>query len=202
MAGGGGEVAIAQTAASAFAQDKLLAIFGEVGDEFALDAVLFRAGFVAFFGEVHFHRGHAAGMTDERTLPTARAQHRFFPGVLGSFVAGLNFHGQPPDHRSTGNFDDEIFAGEAVATFAAAALAILRDQLGLKKLGDEIVKIVISFQNHTAAAPAVATAGAALGNVGFAMKRDGSLAAVAGAGENFNLVNEHNSIVAADVRRL
>ena len=35
LARGGGEIAIAQTAAPAFAQNKLLAVFGEVGDQFA-----------------------------------------------------------------------------------------------------------------------------------------------------------------------
>ena len=35
LARGGGEVAIAQSAASAFAQNKLLSVFGEVGDQFA-----------------------------------------------------------------------------------------------------------------------------------------------------------------------
>ena len=41
------------------------------------------------------------------------------------------------------------------------------------------------------AAPAIAAAGAALGDVSLAMKRDAALAAVAGLGENFNLVDEH-----------
>ena len=36
---GGGEVAIAQATASAFAQHELLAVFGKVGREFAFDGV-------------------------------------------------------------------------------------------------------------------------------------------------------------------
>ena len=62
---------------------------------------------------------------------------------------------------------------------------------GLIILGDEVVEVVVGLQNHAAAAAAVAAAGAALGDVGFAMERHAAFAAVPGPRVNFDFVNEH-----------
>ena len=58
-------------------------------------------------------------------------------------------------------------------------------------LGDEVVEVVVGLQNHAAAAPAVAAARPALGDVGLAMECDAAFAAVPRACVNFNFVYEH-----------
>jgi hypothetical protein len=75
----------------------------------------------------------------------------------------------------------------------------LGDEARDVKLVDQVVEIVVRLQNHAAAAPAIAAAGAALGNVGFAMERDRAFAAVTGAGENFDFVNEHGLALTLDL---
>src|SRR5690242_18490465 len=81
-----------------------------------------------------------------------------------------------------------------VHALAHDGFAILCDQARLVVLGDKIVQVVIGLQNDAAAASAVAAAGAALGDVSFAMKCDAALAAVPGARVNLDFVNEHGSM--------
>ena len=90
----------------------------------------------------------------------------------------------------------------AVHALAQAGLADLGDEARLIILGDEVIEVVVGLQNHAAAAPAVAAAGPALGDEGFAMERDTAFAAVPRPRVNFDFVNEHCSNVGADVRRL
>ena len=71
--------------------------------------------------------------------------------------------------------------------------AVLGDEARLIILRDEIVQVVVGLQNDAAAAPAVAAAGAALGDIGLAMERDTAFAAVARPRVNFDFVNEHAS---------
>jgi hypothetical protein len=70
-------------------------------------------------------------------------------------------------------------------------LAALRNEAGVIILGDEIVQVVVGLKNHIAAAPAVAAAGPALGDVSFAMERDTAFAAMARPRVNFDFVNKH-----------
>ena len=79
----------------------------------------------------------------------------------------------------------------AIHALAHAGLAVLGDQAGDIILGDEIVQVMIGLQNHAAAATAIAAAGAAFGDVSFAMERDAAFATVAGARVDFDFVNKH-----------
>ena len=79
----------------------------------------------------------------------------------------------------------------AVHTLAHARLAVPGDEPRDIVLRDEIVEVVVRLQRHVAAAPAVAAAGPALGDVGLAMEGDAALAAVPRLRVNFYLVDEH-----------
>ncbi len=72
--------------------------------------------------------------------------------------------------------------------------AVLRDELRLIILGDEVVQVVVGFEDDIAAAPAVAAAGAALGAILLALERHAAFAAVAGSRVNFDFVNEHGNV--------
>jgi hypothetical protein len=50
---------------------------------------------------------------------------------------------------------------------------------------------MVGLQNDTSAASAVAAARTAFGNVRFPMKRDASLAAMAGTPEDFHFIDKH-----------
>jgi hypothetical protein len=52
---------------------------------------------------------------------------------------------------------------------------------------------MVGFENHVAATPPVAAAWAALGAILLALEGDAPFAAVAGAGVDLNLVNEHGN---------
>jgi len=58
-------------------------------------------------------------------------------------------------------------------------------------LRDEIIEIVIRFQNHVTAAAAIAAARPALGNIFLALKGHTTFAAMAGPRVNFDFVDEH-----------
>src|ERR1035437_618592 len=110
------EITVAQTAAPAFAQDKLLAVFREVGDEFAFLQIL-GSGYSAngsFLAQINFHRRFTLRTAEHRTFARAAAEHR--PGA-GNFVLVVvlvvNFFfnrshaARPePDQRAAGNLDD------------------------------------------------------------------------------------------------
>src|ERR1039458_8934498 len=71
----------------------------------------------------------------------------------------------------------------------------LRAPLGggarVKIRGDGVLEMGVPLKNHAAAAPAVAAAGAALGDVSLAMKGHAAFAAVPRARVNFYFVNKH-----------
>ncbi len=83
LARGGGEIAIAQSAAPAFAQNKLLPVLRKVGDEFAFDGIRHgRFTGVVVLAQINHLRPHAAGAVDQRPLARARAEHRIFVFLL------------------------------------------------------------------------------------------------------------------------
>ena len=112
-----------------------------------------------------------------------RADHLFLDGRRGVL--------QQPDHGAAGHFDNEILAGVTIHAFAHAAFADFGDQARHVVLLDEIVQVVVSLEDNAAAAATVAAAGAALGDIRFAMERNTAFAAVAGAGINFDFVYKH-----------
>ncbi len=135
----------------------------------------------------------------QRTFAHAAADYRFCSIGLILFVIVLLHFGfdgrrgvlELPDQRAAGNLDDQIFSGQSVHALAHAVMTVFREQPWDVILLEEVVQVVVGLQNHAAAAAAVAAARSALGHERFAVKGDGSLAAVAGAGVDFNFVNEH-----------
>jgi hypothetical protein len=97
-----------------------------------------------------------------------------------------------PHKRAAGNFYDEILARMAVHPLAHAPLADFGDEPRHVVLRDEIVEVVVRLQNHAPSASPVAAARTTLGNVRFAMERDGAFAAVSRPRVNFDFVDEHS----------
>src|SRR5579884_446986 len=102
---------------------------------------------------------------------------------------------QFPNQRPAGDLDQQIFSRMPVHPFAHARLACLGDEPRRVILRDEIVQVVVGLQNDIAAASAVAAAGPALGDEGFAMERDAALAAMTCTGKYFDLVYEHADLI-------
>ncbi len=69
---------------------------------------------------------------------------------------------------------------------------MFREQAGFEILLDQVVLVVIGLQNDIAPATAITTDGTTLGDVGLTMEGDTALAAFAGAGEYFDLIDKHN----------
>jgi hypothetical protein len=80
----------------------------------------------------------------------------------------------------------------AVHAFAQPALAILGDQTRLIILSDQIIKIVIGFEDYIAAASPIAAAWPPLGPILLTLERDRSFAAVPRAGLHFDLIDKHD----------
>src|SRR5439155_13007410 len=108
------------------------------------------------------------------TLAGADAENRL--GTLGLIASAFRrcwFRFQRlqlPDHRATGNFNQQILAGVSIHAIAHSKLAVLSEQPRLIVLGHKIVQVVVGFQNHAAPASAVAAAGPALGTILLALK--------------------------------
>jgi hypothetical protein len=100
--------------------------------------------------------------------------------------------GNAPDEGAARNFDEEIGAGPTIHAFAEAGFTALGEEARLEMLGYEVIEIVIGLQDDIAAATAVATTGTTLGAIGFTEKGHAAFTPMAGARENFYLVNEHN----------
>ena len=82
-----------------------------------------------------------------------------------------------------------------VHALAHARVAARRDEARDVILADEIIEVVVGLQDDAAAAPAVAAARPALGDVSLAMERDAAFAAVPRLRVNFYFVDEHEIIL-------
>jgi len=116
---------------------------------------------------------------------------RVFGGQFLDRVRAGGF-GNAPDEGAARDFDEEISAGPTIHAFAETGFTALGEEARLEMLGDEVVEIVIGLQDDIAAATAVAAAGTTLGAIGFTEKGHTAFTPMAGAPENFDLVNEHN----------
>jgi hypothetical protein len=79
----------------------------------------------------------------------------------------------------------------AIHALAQPALAVLGEKARLIILRDEVVEIVVGFENDIASAAAIAAAGSALGPVFLALESDAPFPAVPGSGLNFDLIDKH-----------
>jgi hypothetical protein len=189
-----GEIAIAQSAASAFTQNKLLPVFRQVGNQLTFFRTVSGRALGVFLAQINFLRGHTPGTADQRPLARAGFENFLlsFAFLLRTFFQLWRIFGrQFPHQRPAWNFDNDILSRMTIHAFTHAGFAFLRNEPRLIILRDEVIQVVIRLQNHAAAAPTVAAAGAALGNVRFAMERDATFAAVTGASVNFYFINEH-----------
>src|SRR5262252_8725926 len=78
---------------------------------------------------------------------------------------------QFPDDCSAGNFDDDILSRGAIHAFAETLVTVFGKEFRLIILPDQIVEIMIGFENHVAAAATVAAVGTTFGTVLLAAKR-------------------------------
>ena len=78
-----------------------------------------------------------------------------------------------------------------VHPLAEACLTILCDQTRLVILPNEIVQVVVCFEDDIAAASAVAAARSAFRTILLALKSDAALAAVSRPCKDLDFVNEH-----------
>jgi len=141
------KITVAQTAASAFAQNKLLAVFGEVGDEFAFLRIL--------GGSDSANSSFLAKSISIAVSPARCGAMDVLPVLLPNIAWRWEFRSprrprpqlflQPeprarpePDQRATRNLDDQIFSGVAVHALALAAFADRRDEARNVILSDEI----------------------------------------------------------------
>jgi hypothetical protein len=79
----------------------------------------------------------------------------------------------------------------AVHAITHAESAVRRDEARLIVLGDEVVQVMVGYENDAAAATAVAAARPSLGAILLALEGDTAFAAVAGLRVDSDFVNEH-----------
>jgi hypothetical protein len=80
----------------------------------------------------------------------------------------------------------------AIHPLSQTALAFFGYQARLVILSDEIIEIMIGFENDITATPAIPSAGTAFGPIFLTLKCDAAFAAMSRSRVNFYLVNKHN----------
>ena len=143
-------------------------------------------------GKIDF-KGAAAGRNAKQGPLSDAGAERGGAGlrlIFSRFLRGA-FRGASPYERAAGHFDDDVLAGVTVHAIAHAESAVLSDEARLVILRDEIIQVVIGFEDNVAAAPAVAAARSALGPILLALEGDAPFAAMASPRVNLDLVNEH-----------
>src|SRR5436305_14891898 len=139
--------------------------------------------------QIQFHRLAARGSSKHWPPARTRGEHPRARFSLFSLLR-MRLLG-PPNERAAGDLYDEVLSSVTVHPFSQTIRTILGDQARLVILRNEIVGIVIGFENDIATAPAIAATGAAFGPVFFPLKGNAAFAAVARSRVNFYLVNEH-----------
>jgi hypothetical protein len=76
--------------------------------------------------------------------------------------------------------------------FAHAMSAVLRFDDRLVEKSREIINVPVGYENHVAAATAIAAVGAAFRDKFLAPKTDATAAAVSGLGKDFNAIDKHD----------
>ena len=178
---------------AAVAQDETLPVSGEVCNQFAFGgAVGLGQSARPLLGQIKLHRPGSAGVANDPAPAHAGLEDAgFFSGLRKGGFARADVRRQLPHERPAGDLDDQVFSRGTIHAFAQAHGAVLCNQARLIILRDEIVKVVVGFQDHLAAAAAVAAAGSSLGTILLALERHATLAAMAGARVNLDLVNKH-----------
>ena len=111
--------------------------------------------------------------------------------AFGSVARFSGFIGCFPDERAARHLYEKIFAGVTVHSLAEPELAILRNESRLIVLRDQIVQVMVRFENDFASATAVTAIWSAFGTILLAAECDTTFSAVPTARVNFYFVNEH-----------
>ncbi len=98
---------------------------------------------------------------------------------------------QPADDQSRRDAENAVLPRLAVAQRALTGRAVLGGQLAVVKESAQAVGAVVHHQDHVPALPAVAPVRAALGPEFSAVKMHDAIAALAGAGEHFDMIDKH-----------
>src|SRR5207244_5160678 len=109
---------------------------------------------------------------------------------LCTIILRRTFAGYLPHQCAARNLDEEVLAGMAVHAFAQTGLAVLGDEPRLVILRDEIVQVMIRFQDHVTATSAIAATGSAFWTILLALEGDAAFAAVSSPGVDPDFVNE------------
>jgi len=123
----------------------------------------------------------------QAAAPALRDQHGLAVFVeVGDEITAL----EVLDHGADRKAQRDVVAALAIAVAAAAVLAALGAEAACVAVVDQGVEVAVSDRIHAAAAPAVAAARAALGDVLLAAEGGHAVAAVAGVDLDAGLVKK------------
>ena len=172
--GGCFEVVVAFAAAAAAAEGEFLTDFGEVGDEFefpaGVDAFLEGASHLGGFVVVFFVIGEEVG---------------------GGFCCAGVGRAVAVDQRALGYGHDEVASAASAAEAVRALGSVFGFEVWVVEELAEVVGMGIDLEDDVAAFAAVAAVRASAGDEFFAAEADRSVAAVAGLGEDADVIDEH-----------
>ena len=84
-------------------------------------------------------------------------------------------------------------SSRTIHSFAHSRFSSLCDQARVVKLRDQIVQVVVGFENDVAAATTIAAARPAFRDKRFAMEGHAPFATMAGSRKNFDFVDKHEN---------
>src|SRR5256885_2655973 len=128
-----------------------------------------------------FARCLVPGLGEMLIAATAAATVRDENALAGRGEVGERFAGLAVvDHRADGDLQNHVVAGVAGAIRTFAVTATVGLEFAIVAVAEKRVVVGIGFEINAAAIAAIASAGAAAGDVFFAAKRDAAVATVAG----------------------
>ncbi len=142
---------------------------------------VFARGLMPGFGEILIAAATASTLRDQHSLSRDSQVGDGFPCL------------RIVSERTDGNKQDHVRAGMAGAVRAFAVAAAIGFEFAIVAVAKKSVVVGIRFEINAAAMPAVASGGAAAGNIFLAAKSDTTIAAAAGLHEDFCFVNEHEN---------
>jgi hypothetical protein len=145
---------------------------------------------LSFLRQIDFHGSALQSSPEFWALTQTRLQAGCWTVLLG-FLAGEVAFRHPPYQSPAGHLHDQVLSGRTIHSLAQTAFAILRDQPRLVILPDEVIQVMISFEDYLPASTSISATRAAFWAILLALKSDAPFAAVTGTGIYLYLVNEH-----------
>ena len=124
--------------------------------------------------------------------PAAAAAFRRDPVLAGGHIVHDRAGLRVADDRAAGDLDDQRFAVAAVAAFALAGHAVLRDKFALIAEVHQRGHVIVHGKDDAPSAAAVSAVGPAGRNVFLAVKGHGAVAAAAGADRDPGFINKRS----------